>query len=232
MRRQLAGGHFRMLNEQLYTERGADALRRYQAEPELFATYHAAYQDQVRAWPFNPLERIRDELLVWLRARSRADAFLVADFGCGEAQLARDLGAAGIAGLTVRSFDLVADAARGIEACDLARVPLDDDSADVVVLCLALMGTDWPLFVREARRVLKRGGLLKLAEVGSRFVNRDSFVSALRFAGFHVKELRDADGGDFFRRFDCALADDTTPPTEAASKLKASMLQACLYKRR
>jgi ribosomal RNA-processing protein 8 len=229
-----------MLNEQLYTERGCDALRRYRDDPSVFAAYHAAYQDQVREWPFNPLDRIRDELLALLRERraekNAAAPLVIADMGCGEAHLARDLLAARIApagALSVRSFDLVADKARGIEACDLARLPLADDSVDVVVLCLALMGTDWPLFLREARRVLKKDGVLKLAEVGSRFQNRDGFVHALRVAGFQVREVRDAaDDAHFFRRFNCVLLDDSKPPTAAVAGFKAAMLKPCLYKRR
>ena len=41
---------------------------------------------------------------------------------------------------------------------------------DVVVFCLALMGTDYPRFLKEATRVLRPGGKLWIAEVRSRFV--------------------------------------------------------------
>jgi len=40
----------------------------------------------------------------------------------------------------------------------------------VVVFCLALMGTDYPSFLKEATRVLRPGGKLWIAEVRSRFV--------------------------------------------------------------
>lgn len=38
-------------------------------------------------------------------------------------------------------------------------------SVDIAVFCLALMGTDYPLFLEEAHRVLKPQGLLWIAEV-------------------------------------------------------------------
>lgn len=80
----------------------------------------------------------------------RPKSHLIADMGCGEAALAQRVPH------RVRSFDLVA-AAPGVEACDMARTPLLAASADAVVYCLALMGTDLTAYLLEANRVLKMG---------------------------------------------------------------------------
>ena len=53
--------------------------------------------------------------------------------------------------------------------CDIANVPLDNDTLDVAIFCLSLMGTNVADFVAEAHRTLKPGGLLLIAEVRSRF---------------------------------------------------------------
>lgn len=42
----------------------------------------------------------------------------------------------------------------------------DSASVDIAVFCLALMGTDYPSFLREAARVLKPQGTIWIAEVG------------------------------------------------------------------
>ena len=84
-----------MINEQLYTSNGAAALRDYTADPSLFDVYHQGYREQVEKWPTNPL----DGIIAWLRARPK---LRVADFGCGEARLARSVPN------SVHSFDLVA----------------------------------------------------------------------------------------------------------------------------
>jgi ribosomal RNA-processing protein 8 len=50
----------------------------------------------------------------------------------------------------------------------MAHVPLENKSVDAVVFCLALMGTNLADFIREAHRVLKDNGRVKIAEVRSR----------------------------------------------------------------
>merc|ERR1712029_1212574 len=87
---------------------------------------------------------------------------VIADFGCGEARLARSVEN------EVSSFDLVAANER-VVACDMANVPLPDTSVDVAVFCLSLMGTNIRDYLFEASRVMKFGGTLKIAELESRF---------------------------------------------------------------
>jgi len=48
-------------------------------------------------------------------------------------------------------------------------VPLKAGTVDIVVFCLALMGTNIGEFLKEANRLLKPNGILKIAEVRSRF---------------------------------------------------------------
>ncbi|ROT81960.1 putative ribosomal RNA-processing protein 8 [Penaeus vannamei] len=84
----------------------------------------------------------------------------------------------------VHSFDLVA-ANNRVTACDMAHTPLKSGSVDVVVFCLSLMGTNIKDFVTEANRVLKHGGIMKVAEVESRFTKIDEFLSSVTRLGFH-----------------------------------------------
>ena len=77
-----------------------------------------------------------------------SDRLTIADCGCGDARLARELSALPASKKPiVHSFDLRADKSRGIVAANLASLPLPDASVDIVVFCLSLMGTDWPKFL-------------------------------------------------------------------------------------
>lgn len=123
---------------------------------------------------------------------------VVADFGCGDAKLAERLlslqvtsggelatkssskkkknnndNASGSSNswcpFKVHSFDLVSGGNPLVTPADISNVNLPNESVDVGVYCLALMGTNVADFVREGWRVLKFGGVLRVAEVRSRF---------------------------------------------------------------
>ncbi|KAF9550578.1 25S rRNA (adenine645-N1)-methyltransferase [Mortierella hygrophila] len=188
MKKTLAGGKFRFLNEQLYTTTGEEAFGLFQSKPELFDEYHEGFRSQVEAWPQNPVDIFISQL------KPMPKDTVIADLGCGDAQIAAELPKH-----NVLSFDLVAKNDR-VTACDIAHLPLEDASVDVAIFCLSLMGTDFLKFLKEAYRVLKPNGKLKISEVISRFTDVDAFVAALKALGF---ELRDSDSSNkMFIMFD------------------------------
>ena len=107
--------------------------------------YHGGFRAQVEKWPVNPVS-IMAQLL-----KSARPGTVVADFGCGEAELARTFANSQ---LVFHSFDLVARN-EFITACDISKVPLADASVDVAIFCLSLMGTNFMDFLKEAKRVLR-----------------------------------------------------------------------------
>ena len=143
----------------------------------LDSQYHIGFRSQAATWPVHPLALIAQSLLSSLPANA-----LIADFGCGDAALARTLvptTAPAVATLPampslkvpaklvaqkqlkVASFDLLSQSSYVVEA-ECSSVPLPGGDAggeivDAVVCCLSLMGTDWIRMVREAKRVLKDG---------------------------------------------------------------------------
>nr|CAD7197033.1 unnamed protein product [Timema douglasi] len=104
-------------------------------------------------------------------------SLVIADFGCGDARLSRLLPN------VVHSFDVVG-LTEDVTVCDMAHTPLPSDSVDVAVFCLSLMGTNLVDYIMEANRVLKQDGILKIAEVESRFDNIDNFINHLQKFGF------------------------------------------------
>jgi ribosomal RNA-processing protein 8 len=74
----------------------------------------------------------------------------------------------------------------------------DRGAVDVVVFCLSLMGTDWVGMILEARRILKNGGQILIAEVSSRFTDpsTEQFTKLVERLGFKLmtKEGEKEDG--------------------------------------
>ncbi|CAE8631502.1 unnamed protein product, partial [Polarella glacialis] len=226
---RLRGSRFRWLNEQLYTITGDEAIKIFQKDPSLATAYHEGFRAQAAKWPRNPL----DGVISWLKKDVHPQA-VIGDFGCGEARLALEL-----QGRKVHSFDLVKVNER-VTPCNLAAVPLEADSLDVTVFCLALMGTDWPLFVTEAHRCLKPGGLCHIVEVESRFTDVSALVKRVEAIGF--RQVMQEPGSFFVEmRFKKAKA----PGGKAQGKGKkgkgkrqpggsdgGDLLTACTYRKR
>ncbi|KAK4477365.1 hypothetical protein RD792_016586 [Penstemon davidsonii] len=218
MKARLSGGFFRMLNEKLYTCTGDEALNYFKEDPSLFNVYHSGYQEQMSHWPEQP----NDIIIKWIKDHS--SSLVVADFGCGDARLAKSVKN------KVFSFDLISSDPSVI-ACDMSKTPLDSASVDVAVFCLSLMGTNFPSYLQEANRVLKPNGWLLIAEVKSRFdpttggAEPGKFVKSICELGF-TSILKDFSNKMFilfyFKKKEKQISKDVTWPE----------LKPCMYKRR
>ena len=91
---------------------------------------------------------------------------------------------------TVHSFDHVA-INDNVVACDIAHVPLDDETLDVAVFSLSLMGANFADYLREAYRTLKLDGQLHILEATERFSDRSAFIKSLEGLGFAIDSVED-----------------------------------------
>jgi ribosomal RNA-processing protein 8 len=153
---KLKGGRFRWLNELLYTSHSSKSLKLFSDQPDLFSLYHEGFDSQVKDWPVNPIQLFINQL-------QKLDNVIVADMGCGQAEIAQKLHKQ----LTIHSFDLHA-ANEFITCCDIRKTPLKNESVDICIFSLSLMGTNLSEFILESNRILKSKGILKIAEVKSR----------------------------------------------------------------
>jgi len=214
---KLLGSRFRFINEQLYTSNSEAAQNLFANDPKAFEVYHQGFVHQVTKWPVNPL----DLIVQWLKSKPKT--LVVADFGCGEAMLAARCKQ------KVHSFDLVALNDR-VTVCDIAHTPLADASVDVVVCSLSLMGTNCQDFVVEANRVLKVGGIFKVAEVASRFKSTKMFVNDMKSLSFSLRK-KDLSNQSYFYIFEFTKGKSLNAKT-AKKEYQGLKFGACLYKKR
>ena len=135
--------------------------------------YHTLYREARSTWPEVPFQVLAE----WLKRRPD---WLVGDFGCGEAELAK------LVPNKVYSFDHVA-VNESVIACDMAATGLlTRRSTSLYSLCRN--GAELSHYLREAYRLMRYGGWLKIAEPASRW--RDDklgqLLGALASCGFSM----------------------------------------------
>ncbi|KAF5286029.1 hypothetical protein FQA39_LY16471, partial [Lamprigera yunnana] len=209
---KLKAARFRYLNEQMYLNTGEHVQNYFESDPTAYTAYHEGYQHQVTKWPLNPVDTIINKV------QKLSKDYIIADFGCGEAKLAQSVPH------KVHSFDFKA-INEHVTPCNMANVPLKNNSVDVAVFCLSLMGTNLNEYILEAKRVLKKKGLLMLAEVESRFEDVDNFIKNLSSYGFINTEK------DFSHNIFCFL-DFVKSDSKIKNQFSNITLKPCLYKKR
>jgi len=150
-----------------------------QENPQEWPHHHTLYQESRKDSAVIPYE----EMIRWCQQRSD---YTIGDFGCGEAKLAEAVSDRH----TVYSFDHIAINDNAI-ACDMAHVPLDDETLDVAIFSLSLMGSNFTDYLQEAYRTLKLDGQLHIIESTSRFSDAGQFRTDLEALGFTVISLQD-----------------------------------------
>jgi superfamily II DNA or RNA helicase len=178
-RRRRRYGDFSMMNRTWNQSRSEATHARLQANPEEWAQYHTLYREARKDWAVVPYE----EMIRWCQQRS---GYVIGDFGCGEAKLAEAVSDRH----TVHSFDHVA-INENVVACDMAHVPLDDETLDVAIFSLSLMGANFADYLREGNRTLKLDGQLHILEATERFSDRNAFVKSLERLGFAIVSVED-----------------------------------------
>lgn len=248
MQDKLKGGQFRWINEQLYTNTSEHAVSLFKKQPDLFQIYHEGFAAQVKDWPLNPNHIYIKQLRELASSRPKNDEKLVvADMGCGEAELAQQLHDI----IQVHSFDLHEGTSimilgnEFITCADIKNVPLKESSVDYCIFSLSLMGTNFVDFLSEGLRILKIGGELKVAEVKSRIENIEDFIRGVEKYGFKLK-VKDLSNKMFVlmdfvksKETEIRVSKPSTGINGVGKKTKgktivlgAPKLKPCLYKRR
>jgi hypothetical protein len=148
--------------------------QRLRANPQEWEFYHTDLESLRMAWDVDPLQEA-------IKHCSTSQGLVIGDFGCGTAKLADALEARH----TIHSFDHVAINEK-VVACDVAAgVPLPDESLDLAVFSLSLMGSNWRDQLLEAWRCLKPTGQVLIWTAGGTSSD-DDFCLAVEDAGFKL----------------------------------------------
>jgi len=144
-------GDFSQMNKTWSISKSKTNFERIKKDPEEWSYYHTLYREARKDWDEIPYEEIAKKIKV------RED-WLVADLGCGENLLSKEIKN------KVLAFDYIAKEGEEVISCDISNVPLDNNTVDVAVFSLSLMGSNYEEYLKEAYRILKPYGNLFIAE--------------------------------------------------------------------
>ena len=157
------------------------------------------------------------------------------DLGCGEGKLSSHFYNPKSANRPfkifkdIKSYDLVA-LKPFIISMDIANLDLPDESVDLAIFCLSLMGTNYHAFIRQALRVLKQGGYMIISEVISRYSDVKAFHNKIENYGVKLENHK-----NIKNYFDFAVfkkKDNRWNQIYDEDIEWAGLLKPCMYKKR
>ncbi len=155
------------------TTRSETMHKEFNDNPDSWFRYHALRKSRMESWEEIPYEYIATKI--------NDSRDVVADFGCGE-----NLFKHCVPNNKVYSFDHVA-IDETVVACDMRNTGLIDETIDVAVFSLALWGTNSDEYIKEAYRILRRKGMIYIAEPSKNYETleeQDKLINVLNEIGF------------------------------------------------
>ena len=169
-------GDFSEMNKSWSVSRSENTQSRLKADPSEWYYYHSLYAEKRKDWSEIPYIEIAKKI------KERPE-WVVADMGCGENLLSKELTN------KVHAFDYVA-IDKDVIACDMSSVPLNSNEVDAVIFCLSLMGSNYLDYLKEAFRIIKPYGNLFICEPKKKIDNRmEEFKKDIESVGFKIIEV-------------------------------------------
>jgi superfamily II DNA or RNA helicase len=168
-------GDFSELNKKWSVSNSKTIQERLKKDKSEWEYYHTLYREKRKEWNEIPYVEISKKL------KGRED-WLIADLGCGENLLSKEINN------KVLSFDYVG-IDDSVTECDISNLPLKDNEVDVSVFSLSLMGSNYNDYLKEGYRILKPYGNMFIVEPKKKWENNsDKLISQLESIGMKVVE--------------------------------------------
>jgi superfamily II DNA or RNA helicase len=159
------------LHQNYKTMTSANLGQRFNADPHLWHKYHEISEQNEASFPKDdiPRNRIIAELDKIKTKRTKH----VVDMGCGKAEISRHFN--GDNRFKFTNYDHISFDENAIKSCDISSVPNEDNTADIVILSLAMWGSNCHNYITEAYRILESGGTLYIIEPTKRWSDTEGF---------------------------------------------------------
>ena len=159
-----------LYHKEYKTLHSSNLAAKFKERPQLWSEYHTVAEANEASFPDGqvPYQRVIAFLQSYLAPFNSNKLKTIVDMGCGTARVHRAF--ADRPKLTFHNLDHVACDDR-VTVADISHTELEDGDADVVILCLALWGSNKEEYFKEAFRLLDPNGRLILIEPSKRWMD-------------------------------------------------------------
>ena len=156
------------LHQRYKTLNSQNLQNEFKENPELWNQYHEIAEENEKSFHEQdiPRNRIIQELDKINVKRTKS----VVDMGCGKGQISQYF--KDDSRFSFINYDHISSNDT-IISCDISQMPLESDSIEMCILCLAMWGSNCNDYVKEAHRILESGGKLYIIEATRRWSEKD-----------------------------------------------------------
>jgi putative methyltransferase len=169
------------MNKVFNTSNSDTMHEKIKQDPQYLVQYHEKLDETRKLWTIDPVKVIANKINNLPIPDRIIAKMVIGDFGCGRTKLAKLLNN------KVYNFDHHSILGENIIACDMKRTTLKNETLDVAVFSLSLMGQNWTEYIAEAKRCLRKRGMLMIAETTKSLNAR---LSGLKYETFRKTRRR------------------------------------------
>jgi len=159
--------------------------KEFKTNPQLWYNYHEISEQNEESFPREEIPRNR--IIAELEKVQTNRTKNVVDMGCGKAQISQhfkdDLR------FSFTNYDHISFDDSIVTCCDILKTPKKDNSVEVVILSLAMWGSNCHSYIAEAFRILENSGTLYIIEPTKRWSEMDGYNIKPLTAGNKLKSI-------------------------------------------
>jgi hypothetical protein len=169
-KKQRTKSQMEILHQRYKTLSSSNLNKEFSDNSNLWNEYHEMSEQNEESFPREGIPRniIIEELEKQKTKRTKT----VVDMGCGRAQISKHFTDKNDTRFQFINYDHVSSN-KTVISCDISSTPLENDSVEIVILSLAMWGSNCKTYIAEAHRILESNGLLYIIEATKRWSEKD-----------------------------------------------------------
>jgi len=164
--------------------------KKFKENPELWYKYHEL--SDLNWQSFNESDIPRNRIINELNKICKQRTIEVVDMGCGKADIAKHFNTTSNTNTKKRfeflNYDHIS-CNNDIISCDISNLPLESNSKEICILCMAMWGSNCAEYIKEALRILETNGKLFIIEPSKRWMHKEGIEKIEGTEGLRLKSL-------------------------------------------